>query len=381
MPIKIAIVLLKAYAVFRPDRRLEFGGAETQMYLLSRELARDSNFEVTLICRDDGQDAEEIIDGVRLLKIDQGGAWGKRHRLWKRVASVRGLYRAARAVDADIYLQSCAGIETGIIAYYCRRAGKPCIFRAASNANLDGTFERTHPLPYRWSFRYGLRRCDPIICQNETQIDLLKARLGRDGLLLPSLCQRPETDHRPEGDVVLWVSRLIPMKRAEIFLRLARAMPERRFVMVASRGPNADYFDHITTEAETIQNLDLVRNVPYQEINRYFDQARILVNTSEYEGFPNIFLQAMSRGTPVVSMVVNPNGILTEQDGGVLTGEEEPALRDGVQRLWDDENLYARKSKAASAYVAQHHDVNTVTERYKELFRTLIETKTTDSHS
>ena len=48
-PVKICFVVLKAYPLFNPDVKSNFGGAEVDSYLLATELAKDKNFEVSFI--------------------------------------------------------------------------------------------------------------------------------------------------------------------------------------------------------------------------------------------------------------------------------------------------------------------------------------------
>ena len=45
------------------------------------------------------------------------------------------------------------------------------------------------------------------------------------------------------------------------------------------------YYDGIKEEAERIPNLEFVGFVPYPDVNEYFNNASLLVNTSSVEGF------------------------------------------------------------------------------------------------
>jgi glycosyltransferase involved in cell wall biosynthesis len=110
--------------------------------------------------------------------------------------------------------------------------------------------------------------------------------------------------------IVLWVSSMQKLKRPELFLELAKAIPSVRFQMIGGSGGSKNFYEQIEETASKMPNLDFVGFVPYHKIDQYFDKAAIFVNTSVFEGFPNTFLQAWGRYAPVVSLNVDPDEII-----------------------------------------------------------------------
>ena len=53
--------------------------------------------------------------------------------------------------------------------------------------------------------------------------------------------------------------------------------------------------------AARLPNVTMLGAVRYAETGSLFDRAKIFLNTSSIEGFPNTFLQAWIRGVPVVT--------------------------------------------------------------------------------
>jgi hypothetical protein len=55
-------------------------------------------------------------------------------------------------------------------------------------------------------------------------------------------------------------------------------------------------------------------------MQRWFDEATVFVNTSDYEGFPNTFVQAATGGCGILSLRVNPDGFLDRFGCGASAG-------------------------------------------------------------
>ncbi|MGD8414515.1 MAG: glycosyltransferase family 4 protein, partial [Candidatus Latescibacterota bacterium] len=283
------------------------------------------------------------------------------------------LFGKLRRIDADVYVQRCAGVETGIVAYFCRPFRKPWLFSVASDADLDGRFESGNPYWIRRGFRYGIRSAGEVVCQNGVQRESLNRRFGRSGRTILSLCEVPGSYPEPDGGSILWVSRCVPLKQPERFIELARELPDLRFVMIMNDGPDPAYNSTTFANARSVENLELIRHVAYQDIDVYFRNARVLVSTAEFEGFPNAFLQAMKHGVPVVSFAVNPNEILTRERAGLFADGDFGRLKEAVLRLATDDNIHLELSRNAFDYVSRHHDLRKLTELYKQLLRGLLD--------
>jgi glycosyltransferase involved in cell wall biosynthesis len=105
--------------------------------------------------------------------------------------------------------------------------------------------------------------------------------------------------------------------------------------------------------ATGVGNLTFHGQTLYRATNKLFDRARLFVNTSEIEGFPNTFLQAWVRGVPVVSFF-DPDGVIQREGlGYAVTSLDEMART--AHRLTTDSQAWLEVSERCRAYVARRY--------------------------
>ena len=69
-------------------------------------------------------------------------------------------------------------------------------------------------------------------------------------------------------------------------------------------------FAEAAKEAEKLPNVTFLGTVPPIEMEGWFKKKKLFMNTSIREGFPNTFLQAWMNRVPVVSLNIDPDGII-----------------------------------------------------------------------
>jgi len=364
---RLCFVAPTTWSVLSGDRSINtVGGSEVQQSILARAFAK-RGYHVSMICMDYGQPEGIEIDGVHVLKVHtpQGGLPVLRF-VHPRLTSV---WAAMKRADADIYYQRSCGAQTGYVAAFCRLHGRKFVYAAASDADFDPTMPLLRFRRDKAIYSWGLRHSHDIVVQNPTQVARCREVYDRVSVPVRSCYVPPAIYQADPRGYVLWVSTLRKLKQPEVFIELARRLPQYRFRMVGG-ADHQEYFDALRGLAEIVPNLDFAGFVPYADIEREFDGARLFVNTSKFEGFPNTFLQSWARGIPTVSFVDTGSSVNDHPVVNRVTSLDEMASV--VQDLMTNDASWRKVGTRCATCYANQHSVQAVVGGYESIFEKLL---------
>jgi glycosyltransferase involved in cell wall biosynthesis len=367
----ICFVAPNAWPVFSGNADIRVvGGAEVQQSILARMLAR-AGYRVSMICLDFGQAEVVEVDGVSVHKAHQPDAGLPVLRfVYPRLT---GMWQAMRRVDADVYYQRSTAMLTAVVAAFCRLHGKHSIYAGASDTDFIPGQELIQYRRDRWLFECGLRAVDQVVVQNPLQQRLCQENYGRAAVLIPSCYALPAGTRHRAGQYALWVGVMRRTKRPELFLELARQLPAQRFVMIGGAGTDAGddrYFESMRQIAASLPNVEFTGFLPLAKVEPYFDRARVFVNTSEFEGMPNTFLQAWARSVPTVAFVDTGFRLRGEPVYRSIQSIEEAAGE--VMRLFTDDIHHRHAASRCHEYFEATHGTAGVLAHYQFLLDGLV---------
>ena len=167
---------------------------------------------------------------------------------------------------------------------------------------------------------------------------------------LPKLEARKSLGLPTEGAIVLFVGNLTENKGCGLIMRAIKILHERglsqnlTFVIVG-KGPVRAELDRLVTSLMLIPHVRFVGDVPHHQLASWYSAADVLCLASEKEGWPNVLMESIACGTPVLATAVGgiPE-IVSSENVGLLTARNEHAIAHGVVRVlsrkWD-RNLMA----------------------------------------
>ncbi len=355
--IRVCFVAPKAYPIFNPDIHSVFGGAEVDLYLLATELAKDQQFNVKFVVGDYGQPNTEQREGVTLIKSVNPN----KNMILQGVK----VWRALRQADCDVYMHEACSLGTSMIAFFCKWYNRSFVYRTASSREADGSCFSGVSLR-RFFVKWAFRRATVFIVQNEQDAVNAKKTINRTALVIRNACRIHSTENIKKSGV-LWVGRSKHIKRPDLFIQLAKALPDIPFVMICQQTLGDSRYQELVETAGAVSNLEFIKRVPFQEIDRYFEKAMVSVNTSDSEGFPNTFIQSCKAGTAILSLNVNPDGFLNEHHCGFCAEGNWELF---VERLkeWTQTDQAKESGLHGKEYIQSHHDITRIIKQYKELF-------------
>jgi glycosyltransferase involved in cell wall biosynthesis len=197
-------------------------------------------------------------------------------------------------------------------------------------------------------------------------------RFRRDPTQVPELRQALGLS---PGEIALGVvGRVEPQKRIDILLRsLALLLPSRPNLrlFVVGEGSLRRELQQLARELGVAHACRFLGH--RGDLDRIYPALDVLVQSSDYEGTPNVVLEAMAFETPIVATDVGGTAELIHNDvhGSVVPPGDPNALARAIARTLDDKRATSARVAAARALVEQDLSfearMRTVERVYEEL--------------
>ena len=311
---------------------------------------------------------KEIIEGLeihhpRYLMIPKVAMF--LHGVMMAFGVILGVSKIRRDFDFDIidahyvYPDGLAAILLGCIFK------KPVVVSArGSDINLFRKFPIVKKL-----VRYTLRQAKHVIAVSQALGDVMvemgiasdKITVIPNGVDLEKFPFRPKKESRlrlglPEKKMILSVGNLTPNKGFDVLIGAMKILLEKfqildTYLVIVGEGSMRPSLEKMIEAYGLKDYVRLIGSVPQDCLWPWYGAADLFCLASEREGWPNVVLEALACGTPVVATAVGGiSEIVRSENIGVLVSRTcqdfARAILEALNRPWD--------SLALRSYASEH---------------------------
>lgn len=235
-----------------------------------------------------------------------------------------------------------------------RRLGIPAVI-----CSIGSDLNRIADPASRWLTRLAMKRASFVVTKSEhlreraigMGINADKVRTVRNGCdprvfhLADRGAARAQLAVDDKAELVLFVGRLDFKKGIlellEAFASLASRRPNLRLAYVGD-GPGGEQLRWKAKHLALENRICLVGSCPSEKVAQWLAAANVLALPSYSEGYPNVVIEALSCGRPVIATDVGGIPELVTDTSGILVAPREwralaGAIETGMDRNWDEQ--------------------------------------------
>lgn len=358
------------------------GGAELQISLLAKALALQGH-EVVIV---DPFLSKSFVseEGIVLVNVPDWNEGVRGIRLfWCRIPSLKKIFREQKADYYYIRTRSFLHLIPFLVA---KKINSKIIIATSSSLDVLSFWEKlkheykpkfnflkilTLCIPNDIVFNYLLKNSDYVLLQHSGQAADLVSVKGKvavfpnifDFRILPKI-------NNSSKDYFIHPGALNMLKGTKNLKQLINMLDKKIPIVIVGQ-PTDKKSKKIYEQLKTMENIALTGRLSHIETIQLIANARALINTSNYEGFPNIFLEAWASGVPVISLKINPGNIFNKYSLGIYCNENLIEMKNSIESGKTD----TIDRKKLIAYVSEYHDLATACERFLNIINPVNEEK------
>ena len=210
----------------------------------------------------------------------------------------------------------------------------------------------------KYNKKYLLEKYPQI---NPDKIEVIYHGLNLDKIEIPD-----RSEHK--GFTMLSVGRLVRKKGFDVLLRACEKLVEKgvqfncQIVYVEGESRN-EIFD-LHNKLGLKEHVEFIPEMPQEKLYEYYYHSdcfvlpSIISETGDRDGIPNVFLEALATGLPVVSTDISgiPEIVINNKTGLLVEPNNVDGLAAAIEKLYLNKNLRAELGHAGRELVSEKFD-------------------------
>ncbi len=267
------------------------------------------------------------------------------------------------------------GVAAVLLAH---RLNKPVVVTVrGSDINLH-----SEEFGSRWWLRRALVRCGAVVAVSHAlaeKVRMLEPRIANRVCVVPNgvdqgvfrvLGERDaiRSRMRLSGLVLISIGNLVELKGHHQVIEALELLTSATLIIIGD-GPQQRALREKAQACGVANRVRFIGNVSQHDLVDYYNAGDVLVNASSSEGLPNVVLESLACGTPVVATRVGGLPEVVRSDaGGVLIDRRDPtAIAEGVRAV-----VGAKRSRDAVRGEIEKFDWARTSDNLFQLFNRLI---------
>lgn len=351
------------------------GGGANACYFLTKGFVGKGH-DVTLVTANyQGMPESETINGVRVIRVNSKRAH-KEHCSFKEMLSyLLKAYPVANKLQKREKFDVCLvffGIPSGPIGYMLKKKYKlPYVIRFGGG-DVPGFQERFTKV-YKIiapAIKLIWKNADALIANSQGLKDMALDFYDRKPFdIIPN---GVDTDvffpvEREAGEEfrILFVSRLIERKGLQFIIpqlkEIQSSTDQKIKLIVVGDGPYRETLEQIAKGNQVYDMIEFVGQKDKSEIVPYYQNADLFILPSAKEGMPNVVLEAMACGLPIIMTPCEGSAELVSNNGYIVSEDD---FKEKIEYLLKNKFECEKFGKNSKSIVEQKFKWNKIVQEY-----------------